>query len=164
LIKDKNTLDGSEDEYLNEFCDIDELNSFSEEKEKEKIKEKDKKDIKEKSDKSRNINSDSNKKEIKEEEKIEPEEFKSLLLIPENLEKLKKIKDKDKFANDLADDILKKILINEIKSDKVKIIPHKSFKYDFFANLGGSQSNLSASGGSSGLNLRGDLGLLGLGS
>ena len=163
LIKDKNTLDGSEDEYLNEFNDIEELNSFSEEK--EKLKEKDKKDnIKEKSDKSRNINSDSNKKEPKEEETIKSEEIESLLIIPENQEKLKKIKDKEKFANELADDILKKILTTEINSNKVKIIPHKSFKYDFFANLGGSQSNLSASGGSTGLNLRGDLGVLGLGS
>ena len=164
LIKDKNTLEGSEDEYLEEFDDIEELNSFSEEK--EKLKEKDKKDnIKDKNDKSRNINSESSKKEEKEEETIKSQEIKSLLLIPENQEKLKKIKDKEKFANDLADDILKKILTTEINSNKVKIIPHKSFKYDFFANLGGgSQSNLSASGGSSGLNLRGDLGLLGLGS
>jgi len=160
LIKDKNTLEGSEDEYLKEFYDIDDLNSFSEER--EKLKEKDKN--KDKNDKSRNINSEPNKKEINEEEIIEPEEIKSLLLIPENQEKLKKINDKEKFANELADDILKKILINEIKSNKVKLIPHKSFKYDFFANLGGSQSNLSASGGSTGLNLRGDLGLLGLGS
>ena len=80
------------------------------------------------------------------------------------LEKLNKLKDKEKFANNLADDILKKILTTEINSNKVKLVPHKSFKYDFFANLGGSQSNLSASGGSSGLNMRGDLGLFGLGN
>jgi hypothetical protein len=123
--------------------------------EKEKEKEKEKKD---KNDKSRNVNSNN---ENKDEDIIESEKI-SKPSVPVNKEILKKIKDEDKFINDLSDDILKKILTSEIKSNKVKLIPHKSFKYDLFSNLNGSQSNLSASNGSSGLNIRNDLGLLGL--
>ena len=153
LIKDKNTLNTSEDEYLNEFKDIEDINSESENREKEKEKEK-----KDKNDKSRNVNSNN---EIKDEEKIESEII-SKPSVPINKEILKKIKDNDKFIDELSNDILKKILLSEITSNKVKLIPHKSFKYDLFSNLSGSQSNLSASNGSSGLNIRNDLGLLGL--
>ena len=155
LIKDKNTLNESEDEYLKEFNGIEDINLDSDDKEKEKEKEKEKKD---KNDKSRNVNSNN---EVKDEEIIESEKI-SKSSVPVSKEVLKKIIDEDKFINDLSDDILKKILISEIKSNKVKLVPHKSFKYDLFSNLNGSQSNLSASNGSNGLNIRNDLGLLGL--
>ena len=54
------------------------------------------------------------------------------------------------------------MLNTEIKSKKIKLIPHKSFKYDFFSSLNNSQSNLSASAGSTGNNANKELGLLGL--
>ena len=174
LIKDKNTLNESEDEYLDEFKDIDinsdiesdsDLKSSRKEK-NEKDKDKDKKldNNKEKNDKSRNINSESNIKDIKIDENIQENEIISKpSSSPVSLEALKNIKDKSKFSNDLTDEILKKLLSSEITSNKVKLIPHKSFKYELFTNLTGSQSNLSASYGSSGNNFKNDLGLLSLG-
>ena len=188
LKKDKKALNGSEDEYLNEFEDLDadlDINSESEDdseiKNTKKIKlqkeldqGKDKeKDVekkldnnnKEKNEKSRNINLESIKDikidDIKDDKIKKDEEIKKS---SQNLAKLeeisKKIKDKEKLADDLTEEILKKILTSEITSNKIKLIPRKSFKYEFFTNLNNSQS-LSASGGSSN-NFNRELGLLGL--
>ena len=172
LKKDKKTLNESEDEYLDDFEDIDlDLNSESEtdrinksnKQQKEKDKDKEKENIidnnKDKNDKSRNINLEKNKKEIQiEEEKIITKPSSS---IQPSKDILIKIKDQEKFSKDLTEEILKKILESEIISNKIKLIPHKSFKYEFFTNFNSSQSNLSASGGSAGNNFNKELGLLG---
>ena len=176
LKKDKKALDQSDDDYLDEFEDIDlDLNSESErnseknikndklnkEKEKENEIEKEKKfeNNKDKIDKSRNNNLEKNIKniqvnEIKKDNKSSSSEISKDIII--------KIKNKEKFSNDLTDEILTKILDSEIKSNNIKLIPTKSFKFEFFTNLSNSQSNLSASLGSSGNNINKDLALLNL--
>ena len=179
LKKDKKALNGSEDDYLDEFEDL--INSESSEKDSEKNidnnklkkeninrnEEKDKKgenNKDNKNEKSRNINSEKNKdniqiKENKNEIKINNQPSSSLQL---SKEIIIKIKNKEQFTNELTDEILKNMLNTEIKSKKIKLIPHKSFKYDFFSSLNNSQSNLSASAGSTGNNANKELGLLGL--
>ena len=182
LKKDKKKLNESEDEYLDEFEDLElDLNSDSEdskkiltnniikkekEKEKEKENEKEKKveNNKDKSDKSRNNNLEKNIKDIQNEENKKDKIKEQEQPVPElkyNKEKFDKIDNKEQFAENITDIILKNILDTEIKSNKIKLIPHKSFKYEFFTNLNSSQSNLSGSVGSSG-NLNKELGLLGL--
>jgi len=195
LKKDKKALNDSEDEYLDEFEDID-INSDSDsdfdkknikkiklQKEKEKDKEKEKeikneKEIeierkidnnKDKNDKSRNINTEKNIKDIKDIndiKEIKNKENEIQINKPDSStypsqEIYKKIISIENFANKLTDDILNTIISSEISSNKIKLIPHKSFKYEFFTNLNVSQS-LSASGGSSGNNVNKELGLLGL--
>ena len=183
LKKDKKSLNGSEDEYLNEFEDLDiDINSESEEnseiKNTKKIKLQKEKDIdkekdvekktdnnKDKNEKSRNINIESNIKDVKINDKNDNQIIEQEIISSTSKKKekaFKNIKDKNKYANDLTEEIIKKILTSEITSNKVKLIPRKSFKYEFFTNLNSSQSNLSASGGSSGNNLNRELGLLGL--
>ena len=166
LKKDKKSLNESEDEYLDEFEDLD-INSDSEKEsdiknlKKKKLQiekeEEEKRPDNNKNDKSRNINTEkdrkiyeNDKKPTKPSPKIEP------------LEVFSKIKNKTQFSNDLTDLILKEILSSEITSDKIKLLPRKSFKYELFTNLNSSQSNLSASGGSAGNNINKELGLLGL--
>ena len=169
LKKDKKVFNESEDEYLDEFEDLD-INSDSEKEidgkniknikpKKEKEEEEKKADnIKEKIDKSRNINSE---KEIKINENEKKISKPSTIKI-EPSEVYNKIRNKEQFSNDLTDLILKQILSSEITSDKIKLVPHKSFKYELFTNFNESQSNLSASGGSNGNNINKELGLLGL--
>ena len=77
----------------------------------------------------------------------------------ENKNEIKGSEDQ-KSLNDLIFEILKNMLNTEIKSKKIKLIPHKSFKYDFFSSLNNSQSNLSASAGSTGNNANKELSLL----
>ena len=174
LVKDKNPLNESEDEYADDFevDDIDLVNleqdSDLDSKNTKKIKIEKNKDIKidskEKNDKSRNINLEDNIEDIKIENKnIENKEKSKPPSTSKSFEILKNIKDKEKLANDLTDEIIKKLLSSEITSNSVKLIPHKSFKYELFNNLKDSNSNLSASYGSAGNNFRNDLGLLSLG-
>ena len=59
-----------------------------------------------------------------------------------SLIKLKKIYDNDKISDDFTNDIINKILFNEILNPKLKIIPHKSFKNQICNNLA-NQSSIS---------------------
>ena len=169
LKKDKKKLNNSEEEYLDEFDDFDlDLNSDSEknskkkeniQKEKENEKEKKMENNKDKNDKSRNNNLEKNIKDARIEEKKDDQATQVLKKTPKEI--LDKIENKNQFTEDITDNIIKNLLESEIKSNKIKIIPHKSFKYEFFTNLNSSQSNLSASLGSNG-NINKELGLLGL--
>ena len=171
LKKDKKHLNQSDDEYLDEFEDIDfDINSESEQNSEKNIKnnklkiekengiEKEKKieNNKDKIDKSRNNNLEQNIKNIKINENKKNNKSSSSEL---SKDIIIKIKNKEQFSNDLTDEILKSIINSEIKSNKIKLIPTKSFKYEFFTNLSNSQS-LSASIGSSGNNINKDLALL----
>ena len=60
-----------------------------------------------------------------------------------NLEKVKSIKNPEKFSEDLTDELLKKILSDEIKSHKKKLIPNKKFKFDKFDKLSNNGLNNS---------------------
>ena len=59
-----------------------------------------------------------------------------------SLIKLKSIYDPEKISNEFTNDIINKILFNEISNSKIKIIPHKSFKNQIFNHIG-AQSSLS---------------------
>ena len=169
LKKDKKKLNNSEEEYMDEFDDIDlDLNSDSEknskkkeniQKEKENEKEKKIDNNKDKNDKSRNNNLEKNIKDAQIEEKKDDQHSQVLKKPPKEI--FDKIENKKQFTEDMTDIIIKNLLDSEIKSNKIKIIPHKTFKYEFFTNLNSSQSNLSASLGSNG-NINKELGLLGL--
>ena len=60
-----------------------------------------------------------------------------------NLEKIKSIKNPEKFSEDLTDEIMKKICSDEIKSHKTRLIPNKKFKFDKFDKLNNSGLNNS---------------------
>ena len=171
LKKDKKKLNDSEEEYMDEFNDIDsDINSEKNSKkknniqnEKEKGKEKKVDNSKDKTDKSRNNNLEKNIKDMQIEEKEYDKKINKISKVSKPpKEVFDKIENKEQFSKDITDIILKNILDSEIKSNKIKIIPHKSFKYEFFTNLNSSQSNLSASLGSNNNNMNKELGLLGL--
>ena len=155
LKKDKKPINNEEDEYLGEFENINfEIKSESDQesarkKEKPKIKEEEK---------------DQKKEEIKKEDtKVdEINKIKDLKKEETKPKYLETIKDLDKFSNELTEEIIKKLLSSEIISQEVKLIPYKSFKYEFLLNLNTSQSN-SATGSSPGPNINKELGLLALG-
>ena len=60
-----------------------------------------------------------------------------------NLEKIKPIKNPEKFSEDLTDIIIKKICSDEIKSHKTRLIPNKKFKFDKFDKLNNNGLNNS---------------------
>ena len=174
IKKEKKPINNEdEDDYLGEFDDLkiesdtDSEKRRKQKEDKEEKEEKDKieikpkeelkkkeKDKKENKDKDKNIVN--NKIIIKEKDKNK-EKYKDKAKI------LNTIKNIDEFTNILTEEIIKKILSTEISSEDIKLIPHKSFKFDLFSNLNSSQSNLSATGsGSANNNINKELGLLGL--
>ena len=131
LKKDKNGFTGSEEEYLNEFKNINidsDINTESEKNSKAEIS-------------TYHQTDDKPKITEKKDDTIKNVE-------PENIKDLKSIKDEEKFSNEICKEILKKILTTELTSNEIKILPKKSFKLDLFPNLTSSQS-LSGSYGSS---------------
>ena len=155
LKKNKSPINNEEEDYLGEFENINfEIKSESEQesakkKENVQIKEEEKEPIKNENKKEELKPKEENKDKDKKETKIKPKDF-------------NKIKNLDKFSNELTEEIIKKILSSEITSQETKLIPYKSFKNDLFPNLSSSQSN-SATGSGAGLNINKELGLLGLG-
>jgi len=155
LKKNKSPKNNEEEDYLGEFENINfEIKSESEQesakkKENVQIKEEEKEPIKNENKKEELKPKEENKDKDKKETKINPKDF-------------NKIKNLDKFSNELTEEIIKKILSSEITSQETKLIPYKSFKNDLFPNLSSSQSN-SATGSGAGLNINKELGLLGLG-
>ncbi len=102
-----------------------------EQKKKDKEKEEEKKKEKEKE----------REKEREREREKEREKFSK---------KVKEIKDPEKLANDLTEEILKNILLTEIKSSKKKLVPLKKFKFDKFDKMNSQSNSLNNSYGSAG--------------
>ena len=164
--------DEEEEDYLGEFDDLKiesdtESDKRKKQKKEEKEKEKEKNDIiKPKEEKILTNEKENAKEKTKEEKKDINMDDTNIKIIKKDSDKLKdlsKIKNINEFTNNLTEEIIKKILSTEITSEEVKLIPHKSFKFDIFSNLNGSQSNLSATGsGSANNNINKELNLLGL--
>ena len=71
----------------------------------------------------------------------------------ENIQKIKSIKEPNKFSDELTDKIINDIIVNEIKSNKKKLIPTKKFKFDKFDKMNNntnSNNSLTNSFGSLG--------------
>ena len=64
--------------------------------------------------------------------------------------KVKEIKDPEKIAEELTEEIMKKLLTTEIKSSKKKLIPTKKFKFDKFDKMNSQNNSLNNSYGSAG--------------
>ena len=86
------------------------------------------------------------KKEKKEKEEKEKEEKRREIFS----KKIKEISNPEKFANELAKEILDKILTSEIKSSKKKLTPAKKFKFDKFDKMNSQSNSLNNSFGSAG--------------
>jgi hypothetical protein len=101
---------------------------------------------------------DSNEKEDdkieeKEEEKKEKEKIYKNAPSKSNKEIINSIKDINELSDNLTEEIIKDILLNEIKSSKKKLIPSKKFKFDKFDkmnNNNGLSNSLTNSYGSVG--------------
>ena len=136
--KDTKLKDNKENNKINDNKINDIINEQKEEqkkqdkgKEEEKKKEEDKKKEEEK------------KKEKEKERKREKERERFS-------QKVKEIKDPQKLANDLTEEILKNLLLNEIKSSKKKLIPTKKFKFEKFDKMNSQSNSLNNSYGSAG--------------
>ena len=129
------------------------LENIGKVKEEEKIDEKKeqekfniiKNDVKQ--DKSRNLKQekDNNLIEVKEQKILKDDSTKEIKdkgkpSSIDNIEKIKSIKDVDKFSNSLIDEIIKKLLTTEILSSKKKLIPPKKFSFEKFDKM--NTSNL----------------------
>ena len=126
------------------------LNNDNKDKEKEKEKDKDKEDPIEEDEKEKSIiNNNIDNIENKEKDNDEDNEIKRM----ENIQKIKSIKEPEKFSDELTDEIIKDIIVNEIKSNKKKLIPTKKFKFDKFDKMNNntnSNNSLTNSFGSLG--------------
>ena len=123
---------------------LDEKNEKEEEeKEKDKNKEKEKDKLKEEEkEKEKNKKKEEDKEKEKEKEREKQREIFS--------KKVKEIKDPEKLANDLTEDIINKLLTTEIKMSKKKLIPTKKFKFDKFDKMFSQSNSLNNSFGSAG--------------
>ena len=126
------------------------LNNDDKDKEKEKVKEKEnliEEDEKEKSIINNNVDNVENKEKDKDNDKDNESK------IMENIKKIKSIKKPEKFSDELTDEIIKDIIVNEIKSNKKKLVPIKKFKFDKFDKMNNntnSNNSLTNSFGSLG--------------
>jgi len=69
--------------------------------------------------------------ENKEKDDDEDNEIKRM----EKMQKIKSIKDPNKLSDELTEEIINDIILNEIKSNKKKLIPTKKFKFDKFDKM-----------------------------
>ena len=155
LKKNKSPINNEEEDYLGEFENI----NFEIKSESEPESAKKKENIQIKEEEKEPIKSEKKEEEKKPDEENKDKDKNKIQAKPKDFNKIKNI---DKFSNDLTEEIIKKILSSEITSQETKLIPYKSFKNDLFPNLSSSQSN-SATGSGAGLNINKELGLLGLG-
>ena len=148
----RNSING-DDDYLCDFEDVSDI-----EKEDENIISIIKNEAKQ-NDKSRNNLTNSpqkNNEEEKEEKNNENKNINNNIIIPEkenikneniNIEIPKNVNflldNNEKLTDDIIEEIINNILNSEIKSDKVKLIPKRQYKYDPFSNI---PYNLSQSG------------------
>ena len=95
-----------------------------------------KKDSKEKNIKEKDSSEKDNKNQIKEKEDEK-------VLTKNKIEIINSIKDINKLSDDLTDEIIKDILLNEIKSNKKKLLPQKKFKFDKFDKMNNNNLNNS---------------------
>ena len=108
---------------------------------KEKVIDKDK-DKDNKTEEEKKIDEKKEKEKKKEEEREKQKELLS--------KKVKEIKDPEKLANELTEEILNKLLTTEIKMTKKKLIPVKKFKFDKFDRMASQVNSLNNSFGSAG--------------
>ena len=120
----------------NEIKDEDKNNSDKNSKEKESSEKENKKE----------------KSEIITEDEKKEEKIKIKLLSKNKKEIIDSIKDPNNFSEELTEEIIKNILLNDIKSSKKKLIPTKKFKFDKFdkMNNNGLNNSLTNSYGSMG--------------
>ena len=117
---------------------------------KDKDKEKEKENLIEVDKKEKiTINNNINNIEKKDKDKEEDSEIKKM----KNIQKINSIKEPNKFSDELADKIINDLIVNEIKSNKKKLIPIKKFKFDKFDKMNNntnSNNSLTNSFGSLG--------------
>jgi len=98
----------------------------------EKEKEKDKDNLIEEDEKEKSI-IDNNIDNIENKGKNDDEDNEIKRM--EKMQKIKSIKDPNKLSDELTEEIINDIILNEIKSNKKKLIPTKKFKFDKFDKM-----------------------------